>query len=154
MVAALCAMHERLDPARYAMLPDVVERYARWLPARAADPRSVFLVAARDGVGDGVGDGAADAVLSGFLVGTIEKSVPIYTLAEFGFIHDVWVEPAERGNGIGKVMVSEACRRFAERGAGQVRLETAALNEGARKLFVSCGFRVGTVDMLRELGTA
>jgi hypothetical protein len=49
MVRAICSMHERLVPARYAMLPDVVDRYARWLPERAVDPRSVFLVAESDG---------------------------------------------------------------------------------------------------------
>ena len=81
-------MHEELDPARYAMLPDVVDRYRSWLPRRAEDPRSVFLVAdTRPG-------------LAGFLIATIETNIPIYQLEEFGFIHDVWVDPRHRRGGV------------------------------------------------------
>lgn len=141
MVAAVCAMHERLDAARYAMLPDVVERYRRWLPIRAADPRSVFLVAEADD----------PALLAGFLVAAIEKSIPIYRLDEFAFIHDMWVEPAFRRRGAARALVEAAVDRFRAMGVSQARLETATCNEAARRLFESCGFRVGTIDMLREL---
>lgn len=141
MVAAVCAMHERLDPARYTMLPDVAERYRRWLPMRATDPRSVFLVAEADDA----------ASLAGFLVAAIEKSIPIYRLDEFAFIHDMWVEPAFRRHGVARALVEAAIERFRAMGVPQARLETAAGNEAARRLFESCGFRVGTIDMLREL---
>lgn len=142
MVASICAMHERLDPERYPMLPDVVERYERWLPFRAADARSVFLVAHTD---------AAPGELVGFLVGTVEPNIPIYRLGEFGYIHDVWVEPAHRSRGHAGALVEGAVERFRAIGVSQVRLETAAANDAARRLFASRGFRVGTVDMLRAL---
>jgi ribosomal protein S18 acetylase RimI-like enzyme len=142
MVAAICAMHDKMDPARYAMLPDVTERYARWLPARAADPRSVFLVAETDD---------APPQIVGFLVAMIETSIPIYRLKEYAFIHDVWVEPSHRRHGMARELVRAALERFAAMGVTQVRLETAAANEGARRLFESCGFRVGTIDMLAEI---
>ena len=88
MVAQICSMHEELDPARYAMLPDVVDRYRSWLPRRAEDPRSVFLVA------------DTSPGLAGFLIATIETNIPIYQLEEFGFIHDVWVDPRRRRGGV------------------------------------------------------
>lgn len=139
MVRAICALHQAWDPARYAMLPDVVDRYARWLPARAADPRSVFLVA------------EYGPELIGFLIATVEASIPIYQLAEFGFIHDVWVEPAHRKAGVARALTDEAARRFRAIGITQVRLETAAANDDARRLFERVGFRVATLDMLRDL---
>ena len=139
MVVAICSMHERLDPARYAMLPDVVDRYRSWLPKRAEDPRSVFLVA------------DTNPSLAGFLIATIEKNIPIYQLEEFGFIHDVWVDPQHRRSGIARALVEEAANRFRAMGIAQLRLETAAANEHARDLFTACGFRVGTIDMLRQL---
>jgi ribosomal protein S18 acetylase RimI-like enzyme len=139
MVRAICAQHETWDAARYPMRGDVVAMYERWLPLRAADPRSVFLVAEQGGA------------LAGFLVATVEANIPIYTLAEFGFIHDLWVEPAQRGQGLGGALVEEALRRFRAIGVTQVRLETAAANDTARRLFDSRGFRVGTIDMLRTL---
>lgn len=137
MVAAICRYHQELDPERYGFVVQVAEMYRSWLPQRVVDPKSVLLVA------------EAEGALVGFLVGACETSIRIYTLREFGFIHDVWVEPAWRGRGIAGALVDGAMERFAAMGVKQVRLETAAENEAARRLFASRGFRVGTVDMLR-----
>ncbi len=142
MVAAICALHESMDPARYAMRPDVVERYRHWLPLRAADPESVFLVAESDD---------APARVIGFLVAQVEGNIPIYRLPAYAFIHDVWVEPPHRGRGVARSMVRAAIERFGAMGVTQVRLETAAANDGARRLFESCGFRIGTIDMLIDV---
>lgn len=141
MVRAICDMHEGLDPARYDMLPDVVERYSVWLPQRAEDPESVFLVA------DATEEGG-ELRLAGFCVGTVEQNIPIYRTDRFGFVHDLWVEPAFRRHGVGRGLAEGALEMFARIGVRQVRLETAAGNEGARAVFASCGFRVATVDMI------
>jgi ribosomal protein S18 acetylase RimI-like enzyme len=138
MVAKICALHEGWDPAKYGFLPDPQERYRRWLPARATDPRSVFLVAQREGR------------LVAFLIGTIEAEIPIYRLKEFGFIHDLWVEEEYRHEGIARQMVMLAIERFKSAGVRQIRLDTALANEPARKLFASCGFRISTMEMLLE----
>ena len=45
MVRAICTMHERMDPARFAFVDDIVNLYRVWLPKRCADPRSVVFVA-------------------------------------------------------------------------------------------------------------
>ena len=121
--------------------------YRRWLGQRATDPRAVFLIAQR-------GDALLREVpfLTGFLVGTVEREIPIYRLNEYGFIHDVWVEPEYRHEGIGRQMVMLAIERFREIGVTQVRLDTAAKNDAARALFARCGFRPSTTEMLIEIG--
>ena len=91
------------------------------------------------------------APASGFLIATVEQNIPIYQLKKFGFIHDVWVDPQHRRSGIARALVEEAANRFRAMGITQLRLETAAANEHARDLFTACGFRVGTIDMLRQL---
>lgn len=141
MVAAICAHHERLDPSRFGMLPDVVQRYERWLPQRANDPRSVFLVA----------DVGEPPRVAGFIVATTEANIPIYQLTEFAYLHDVWVEPEFRRHGIAKALVEEACGRFRAMGVRQTRLETAYANEEARRMCIAAGFRVATIDLLRDL---
>lgn len=138
MVEAICRYHQQLDPARYDYLPDVVERYRRWLPQRASDPRSVFLLARP----------SAGSSPVGFLVASTEPNIPIYRTATFGYIHDVWVEPAFRGRGVATSLVSECLRRFRAIGTNQVRLETAAENEAARRLFASAGFRRDSITMI------
>lgn len=145
MVASLCALHESWDPDKYAYLADIVDRYRRWLPQRAIDPRSIFLVA------EPSDSGSARWAMVGFLVATVEQEIPIYRIKEFGFIHDVWVEPAYRSQGVARHLVDAAVARFAEMGVAQVRLDTAAANEAARRLFASCGFRASTTEMLRVI---
>jgi ribosomal protein S18 acetylase RimI-like enzyme len=140
MVAKIAALHEGWDPAKYGYLPHPEERYQWWLGRMTGDERGVFLVA---------DDGGNR--LAGFLVGTVEKEIPIYRIKEFGFIHDLWVEENFRHEGVGRQLVMAAVERFAQLGVKQVRLDTAAANEVARKLFQSCGFRTSVVEMLLEL---
>jgi ribosomal protein S18 acetylase RimI-like enzyme len=139
MVERIAALHESWDPAKYGFLPDVGQMYRGWLTSRANDPRSVFLVAERDGA------------IVGFLVGTVEREIPIYRLREFGFIHDVWVEPAYRNEGVARQMTMLAIERFRDMGIKQIRLDTAAKNDPARGLFASCGFRPSVIEMLLEM---
>jgi ribosomal protein S18 acetylase RimI-like enzyme len=141
MVAQICAFHEKLDPAKYGFLPHPENRYRGWLANRAGDSRGVFLVAQPD---------SSDR-LAGFLVATIEREIPIYRLDEFGFIHDVWVEPEFRKQGVGKALTESAVSRFGQLGVTQIRLDTAAANEPARRLFASVGFRPSVIEMLRGI---
>jgi ribosomal protein S18 acetylase RimI-like enzyme len=142
MVARICAFHESLDPAKYALRGDPQEMYRGWLVSRSRDRNSVFLVAeARDD----------PLQLAGFLVGTVENEIPIYRLQKYGFIHDLWVEPQYRNEGIARQMVSLAIERFGTIGVEQIRLDTAAGNEVAKSLFRSCGFRESVVEMLLQL---
>jgi len=140
MVTKICALHESWDSAKYGFLPHPEQRYERWLKRLATGERSVFLVA------------EDEAQLVGFLVATVESEIPIYRLQEFAFIHDLWVEPEYRQKGIAKEMVMQAVEHFHQMGVQQIRLDTAAINEAARRLFASCGFRISTVEMLREQG--
>ena len=146
MVAAIAALHEGWDAAKYGYLPKPEERYRGWLTGRATDARSVFLVAERAAAGE------QTAGVVGFLVGTVEKEIPIYRLTEYGFIHDVWVEAAYRHEGLGRQLVMLAVEKFREMGVAQIRLDTAAPNDAARAMFAHCGFRVSTIEMICELG--
>jgi ribosomal protein S18 acetylase RimI-like enzyme len=139
MVAKIAALHQQWDSAKFGYKEHPEAMYRGWLSGRANDPRSVFLVADRDGK------------LVGFLVGTVEAEIPIYRLSEFGFIHDIWVEPEYRNEGVGRQLVMLAIETFRDMGVQQVRGDTAAANEPARGLLSSCGMRPSTTEMLIEL---
>ncbi|MBE9192926.1 GNAT family N-acetyltransferase [Gloeocapsopsis crepidinum LEGE 06123] len=141
MVASICALHETWDSAKYGFLPNPQQRYEQWLTAQAKSDKSIFLVA----------EDAQTGHLGAFLVGTVEREIPIYRLREFGFIHDLWVEPQYRHAGVAKQMVMLAIEHFQRIGVKQIRLDTAAVNEAGQRLFSACGFRVSTVEMLIEL---
>lgn len=140
MVRSICDLHQARDAERFRVLPDVLDRYARWLPERAADPCSVFLVAQRP-----------DGSLAGFTVGTVEPEVPIFWVPECGWIHDLWVEPADRRHGVALQLANAAAARFVQIGVKQVRLHTAAFNDAARAMFTQAGFRPCVVEMLKPL---
>jgi ribosomal protein S18 acetylase RimI-like enzyme len=140
MVRQLCDLHRALDPDKYDFLPDIESMYRGWLISRATDLRAVFLVADRDGRGP-----------VAFLIGTIEREIPIYRLKEYGFIHDLWVEPDYRNEGLARQLVMTAVERFRQLGVPQVRLDTAQANDTARALFTRCGFRPSTTEMLRVM---
>ena len=146
MVEKIAALHQKWDPVRYDYQLNPSERYRRWLTARADDEDAVFLVADHERI-------LADVpFIVAFLIGTVEANIPIYRTAQYGFIHDLWVEPDYRNEGIARQMTMLAIEKFRDIGVAQVRLETAGCNEPARKLFASCGFRVATNEMLVELG--
>jgi ribosomal protein S18 acetylase RimI-like enzyme len=92
--------------------------------------------------------------LAGFLIGTVEREIPIYRLEEYGFIHDVWVEPEYRNEGLARQMVALAVERFTGIGMRQVRLDVLVSNEPALGLFEKCGFRTSIYEMLLETGAA
>jgi len=140
MVAKICALHENWDTAKYGFLPHPEQRYQKWLTRLAnSSDRNVFLVAEDEGK------------LGGFLIATVEREIPIYRLQEYAFIHDIWIEPEYRQNGVARQMVMLCVERFQEMEIQQIRLDTAAVNEAARLLFTSCGFRISTIEMLKEL---
>src|SRR5215213_6916397 len=97
MVERLAAFLAARDPQKYEPRPNVGEMYHGWLRSRATEPRSVFLVAERQ-----------PGQLAGFLVGTVEREIPIYRLREYGFVHDLWVEEAYRNEGLARQMVTLA----------------------------------------------
>ena len=141
MVDKIAALHESWDPAKYSFRDQPSRMYSRWLATRTADPRSVFLVAERE------------SKLVAFLIATVEQEIPIYKVKEFGFIHDIWVEENYRHEGIARQLVMLTIEKFKEIGVEQIRLDTAAPNDAARKLFASCGFRTSIVEMLLEMKT-
>lgn len=139
MVERLAAFLAERDRAKYEQLPQVGDMYRSWLAARAVDARSVFLVAERE-----------PSRVVGFLIGTVEREIPIYRLTEYGFIHDVWIEPDYRNEGLARQMVTLAAERFRAIGVAQVRLDVLVGNAPARSLFESCGFRPSILEMLLE----
>ena len=152
MVERLAAFLAARDRAKYEPLAGVGEMYRGWLRGRATDPRSVFLVADRRGGGGGGGADRPGGPLAGFLVGTVEREIPIYRLREYGFVHDLWVEEAYRNEGLARQMVTLAVERFGAIGVAQVRLDVLVGNDPARGLFEACGFRPAVTEMLIEVG--
>ena len=68
-----------------------------------------------------------------------------------GVLHDIVVDPAHRGNGVGQTLLDATLEAIKARGATQVVLSTAERNESAQRLFTRAGFRPTMIEMTREL---
>lgn len=67
-----------------------------------------------------------------------------------GALYDIVVDPAQRGHGVGRLLLDATIAALTERGAPRVLLSTAERNEPAQRLFARAGFRRTMIEMTRE----
>jgi len=148
VIAKVCALHQTWDSAKYGFLPQPERSYEKWLSNLLNNSQDLCLVAEESNQ------------LVAFLIATVEREIPIYTLENYAFVHDLWVEPEFRHAGIARQIVErtitplgncKATAHFTQLGIPQIRLDTAMANAAARKLFENCGFRASTIELLIEL---
>jgi ribosomal protein S18 acetylase RimI-like enzyme len=149
LIGKICDFHRSQDAARYSFLPQVEQRYPKWVKGLINDPRNLCLV-----VEDNAGEKPASAKLAAFLLAEVEQEIPIYELKEYGYIHDVWVEAEYRREGLAKQLMTAAIEHFRQLGITQLRLDTLVDNDRAIRLYQTCGFRASTTQMLLELHPA
>lgn len=138
--AHLMRLHHDFDRLRF-LEPgtDPEKGYARFLGSALQDPDSVVLVA----------DAAGDVV--GYVYAAVEPLSWKDLRDRCGYIHDLVVDPAQRGHGAGSALLEAACEWLGTRGVPRVVLDTADKNVGAQRLFARAGFRRTMVEMTREL---
>lgn len=138
--ALLVGVHHDFDPARFlAPGPGTTEGYGRFLASQLDEPDSVILVA------------EADGAVVGYVFAALEGHDWMTLRGPAGLIHDLLVDPARRGAGVGRRLLEAAMTALAGRGAPQVVLSTAHHNTGAQRLFAAAGFRPTLIEMTREL---
>jgi ribosomal protein S18 acetylase RimI-like enzyme len=141
--ALLVRTHHDFDPARFIPPTPRTERgYATWLGRQLAEPDVVVLVAERAGE------------VLGYAYAGVEGPDYMALRGPAGVLHDLVVDPAHRGHGVGRMLLDAAVAALAARGAARVVLWTAERNEGAQRLFALAGFRRTMVEMTRDVGGA
>jgi len=140
MGARLAREHHALDPARFFLPEEPMEKgYAWWLGKELVNPRAVILVAVRRG-----------RVL-GYAYGRIERR-DWNTLRERCAVGvDLWVDPRSRRGGAGRALLEGLVERFAAKRQPRIVIQVAAGNALARRIFSGAGFRETLVEMAREL---
>jgi ribosomal protein S18 acetylase RimI-like enzyme len=138
--ALLVRFHHELDPARFIAAPPRTEdAYASFLGGQLGEPNAVVLVAAREGE------------VLGYSYAGIEGTDYMALRGPAGVLHDIVVDPAHRGKGVGRMLLEATLAALAERGVPRVVLFTAEGNAAAQRLFARAGFRRTMIEMTREL---
>lgn len=136
----LVGIHHDLDGARFVPASScTAEGFAAWFGERLAEPGAALLVA------------VWNAQVLGYVYGAVEGDDWTALRGPAGVLHDLVVDPAHRGPGVGRPLLEAAVAALGARGVPQVVLSTAARNTAAQRLFAHAGFRPTMVEMTRAL---
>ena len=139
--ALLVQTHHDFDPQRFiSAAPRTAEGYASFVGSQLRDSNVVVLVAERGG----------DVL--GYTYAGIEGTDYMSLRGPAGVLHDIVVDAAHRGQGVGRSLLEATLSALEARGAPRVVLSTAAQNESAQRMFARAGFRRTMIEMTRERG--
>jgi ribosomal protein S18 acetylase RimI-like enzyme len=138
--ALLVRLHHDFDPQRFiAATPRTEHGYGSYLGTQLREPDVVVLVAERDGE------------VLGYTYAGVEGYDYMSLRGPAGVLYDIVVDPAHRGQGVGRMLLDATLAALGARGAPRVVLSTAERNEVAQRLFAHAGFRRTMIEMTREL---
>jgi ribosomal protein S18 acetylase RimI-like enzyme len=136
----LVRLHHAFDPQRFiAAAPNTDRFYAEFIETQLGEPKVVVLAAERDGE------------VVGYAYAGVEGTDYMALRGPAGAVYDIVVDPAHRGQGVGRMLLDATLSALAELGMPRVVLSTAERNEPAQRLFDSAGFRRTMIEMTREL---
>lgn len=139
--ALLVRTHHEFDAARFiAATPQTEQGYAAFLGTQLDQPDAILLVAVRDGE------------VIGYTYSGVEGHDWMSLRGPAGLLHDIVVDPAHRGAGIGHALLDATMAALEAGGAPRLVLSAAARNEAAQRLFERAGFRRTMIEMTRERG--
>jgi len=138
--ALLVRTHHDFDPQRFmAATSRTANAYGSFLGTQLGEPNIVILVAERNGE------------VIGYSYAGLEGNDYMSLRGPAGALYDIVVDPAHRGQGIGRMLLDATIEALKARGAPRVVLSTAERNEVAQRLFAHAGFRRTMIEMTREL---
>jgi ribosomal protein S18 acetylase RimI-like enzyme len=137
--ALLVRTHHDLDPERFvAATTQTAGNYGSFLRTQLDQPDVVILVAEQHGK------------VIGYAYAGVEGRDYMSLRGPAGVLHDIVVDLAHRGQGVGRMLLDAALAALEARGVPQVVLWTAEGNQAAQRLFARAGFRRTMLEMTRS----
>lgn len=134
--ALLVRTHHDYDPTRFfAATSQTARGYGSFLGSQIGQPRVVVLVA------------VVDESVVGYAYAGAEGNDWMSLRGPAGVLHDLVVDPAHRGRGLGRMLLDAAVAALRTFGSRQMILFTAERNDAAQRLFARAGFRRTMVEM-------
>ena len=138
--ALLVRTHHDFDPDRFiAVTPRTEQGYRSFFGSQLDKPNILLHVAERDGE------------VVGYTYAGIEGNDWMALRGPAGVLYDILIDPAHRGQGVGRELLDATLEALKTKGAPRVVLSTAERNEAAQRLFARAGFRRTMIEMTREL---
>ncbi|UIO98821.1 GNAT family N-acetyltransferase [Halobaculum sp. CBA1158] len=126
---------------------------AREAAARAVVTGGLFVAHVAGDVAAGGPDSARERGVVGFLTCGIETGGYERTLRR-GVVHNLYVRPAYRGDGVGSRLLARGEAALVDAGADAVALEAMADNERARRFYRRNGYEPHRVELQKRVEDA
>ena len=139
LAGQLVRQHSGFDDKRFMHIENPEKGYAWWFGKELQNDKALILCA------------RLDRKLVGYAYARLEPRDWNQLLDAHGALHDIFVAPEARQQGIGKQLLLRVQKDLAKRGAPRLVLHTAVQNRAAQKLFASAGFRKTMLEMTCEL---
>jgi ribosomal protein S18 acetylase RimI-like enzyme len=123
-----------------SVTPELVGAFARLLPQQGPGTRRPTAEQLEAVVGAPTNTLLVARDDQGAIVGTLTLMILLTPGATFGFVEDVVVDEAARGQGIGEALVRECLRLAAEQGASRTELHSGDHRQPAIRLYQRVGF--------------
>jgi ribosomal protein S18 acetylase RimI-like enzyme len=138
--ALLVKTHYDFDNDRFIRPgPDSPQRYGAFLGTQLEKKNTIVLVA----------ESAGEVV--GYTYAGVEGFDYMALRGPAGMLYDIVVDPASRGQGVGRMLLDATIAALKARGERRVMLSTAEKNETAQRLFARAGFRRTMIEMTLSL---
>lgn len=138
--ALLIEEHFDFDPDRFiAASPDSPQRYGAFLGSQLERENIIVLVAESEGN------------VVGYTYAGAEGFDYMSLRGPAGVLYDIVVDPASRGQGVGRMLLDATIAVLKKRGEPCIVLSTADKNETAQRLFAHAGFRRTMIEMTLNL---
>ncbi len=156
------------DPAQVAQFVDMMQRMydfhatlhpdwqtkenwnqgsAGWIQRASDGDEYYFAIAySLDSAGENLPDRAA-----GYVIASFHHEAPLFIQHRFGYIADMWVEPAFRSQGAAHFLLEAAYEWFRSQGVNRVQLEVDVNNTGGRRFWEGSGFEPFEIVMRKDI---
>jgi len=137
--AELARLHSSFDADRFAVQELTEQVFTAFFSEQLARPDVQVLVAEQDGA----------AV--GYAFVRMEPASLEDLRGAGAWLHDLYVDPAARGNAIGRQLVQAAIDAASSLGSDSLTLSVSPQNKPAQRLFEKMGLRATMVEMRLDL---
>ena len=136
---------------RLRLMPDARQRTEQALPVWMGQADRVLVVAMDPALASGDGPGAEDAPLVGYAMGLLGAVPPVLAAQQVGEILEVYVDPAQRGRGLGDQLLSVVSNALVGRGAQVLRAAVPAHDDDSRARLERAGYGALQLEFERSL---
>jgi ribosomal protein S18 acetylase RimI-like enzyme len=137
-------LHHEAFPQLFAGPADPERDAAHWAMSIAQPMATTFLA-------EHVGAQAPCQLIGFITVAVVDETHSLMQPVRYGRVGTLGVSPEWRGHGIGRTLMQHAEDWASARGAGELRLNVWAFNEGALRLYRELGYEVRLLTLAKPL---